>query len=199
MIRSNRLTVVSAALFLTAFIAGCGNPLEGGSEPSGSVLRVIDNSSDAAQDIFFCAGDSVEYASMEFTVENQSTPNSDESPTTPDGTNSFVTLSQFVVNYTPVNVSGSIPGREGAFTIGVEENGTAEISMPIFTEPVLEYIRSNYPAVGNGQAMDVRVDVTFYGKDAFQVDVSVSASTTVTVDDFNPCSEDIPPPDEASL
>ena len=53
------------------------------------------------------------------------------------------------------------------------------------------------PMVGNGQAMNIRVDITYWGIDAFQVPVNVQFSTTLTVDDFNPCSEDILPGDEA--
>jgi hypothetical protein len=135
---------------------------------------------------------------MTFTLLNESTPNFEDSITNADGTNSFVTMSRYTIAYTPINLSGTIPGTEGALTAGLPPDGTASVAIPVMTEPVLEYIRTNFPAIGNGQAMDVRVDVTYWGEDAFQVDVNVVVSTSVTVDDFNPCLSDLPPDDESS-
>jgi hypothetical protein len=199
MIEGRRVFALILAVALTVSLGACGNSLEGGSEPSGSVLRVSGEvTSSALQDLFFCPGAAVEYATISFTVSNQDRPNFEDNPVTADGTASFVTLDRYTIKYTPLNMSGSIPGTEGAFTAGIEPGGTANISIPIFTEPVLEYIRSNFPAVGNGEAMDVRVDITYWGEDAFQVDVNVKVSTSVTVDDFNPCSSDLPPADESS-
>jgi hypothetical protein len=204
MIRDKGIFLIMAAAVLAAALGACGNPLEGGSSPSGSVLRVTDSQSSASQDIFFCEGAAVEYATMDVTIENQSTPNFEDQITTADGTNSFVTLNMIEIDYTILNMSGTIPGVQLAFTTGIEPDGTADVTMPIMTEPTLQHIRSNYPEVGNGQAMNVRVDVTYWGEDAFQVDVNVHFSTTLTIDDFSPCLEaspapvDLPPSDGSS-
>lgn len=200
MIGKCRLVVVVTALVLAAFLAGCGNPLEGGSEPSGSVLFIEDFSHDISQDISFCEGEGVEYAQASFTVRNESRPNFEDSPTTADGTNSRVTLYRYRVDYTVLNFTGTVPSLDGAGIGGtIEPGGTAEIDgLLLISESQLDYIRGNYPAIGNGQSMNLRADVTIWGKDEFQVDVTVPFAATLVVDDFNPCSADILPSDEAS-
>ena len=206
MIGKKSIFLVVAVAATAAVMGGCGNPLEGGSDPSGSVLRVVGESQSAAtQDLYFCEGQAAEYASMTVTIENQSRPNFEDSITTADGTNSHVTMNLLEFDYTPLNLSGTIPGIQMAFTTGIEPDGELELTLPVISEPTLEHIRANFPTVGRGDAMNLRVDITYWGKDAFQVDVNVRFSTTLTVDDFNPCIDtttpvpvDIPPPDQSS-
>jgi hypothetical protein len=178
----------------------CGNTLEGGSEPSGSVLHITDSEWSTAQDLYFCEGQLIEYAEFGVTIQNDSRPNFEDSPTTADGTNSKVTMYRYRIDYTVINMTATIPSLDGGGIGGtVYPDDELEYSgLLLITESQLEYIRSNYPDIGNGSSMNVRADVTFWGMDEFQVDVTVSYSATFMIDDFNPCGSDIPPPDESS-
>lgn len=191
------LYVVFAAA-VAAALGACGNPLEGGSEPSGSRLFVSDWEQDIAQDIFFCEGEQIDYAQSSFTITNESRPNFEDSITTADGTNSRVTLYRYRVDYAVLNLSGTIPSLDGAGIGGtIEPDGEANISgLVLITEAQLEHIRANYPQVGNGASMNVRADVTIWGRDEFQVDTTATFSATIIIDDFNPCTQDEPPADE---
>jgi hypothetical protein len=189
------LTVVLAAL-----VGACGNPLEGGSEPSGSVIRVTDTTLDSAiQDLFFCEGDAVSYIVATISLRNDDRPNFEDQITTADGTASFVTMNRYRIDYAVLNMSATLPGLDGAgFSFGMDPGAAGTLTIPVITESVLEHIRSNYPEVGNGQAMEVRADITIWGQDAFKVVVSAQATATFTIDDFNPCLADLPPADESS-
>ena len=196
--RKKGILYVVFAAAVAAALGACGNPLEGGSEPSGSILHIDDFSHSTAQDIFFCEGTAVEYATASFTVRNDSRPNFEDSITTADGTNSRVTLYRYRVDYAVLNMSATLPGLDGGGIGGtIEPDGEADIAgLLIITEAQLEFIRSNYPQVGNGQAMVVRADVTIWGRDEFQVDTTASFSATIQIDDFGPCNQDEPPADE---
>lgn len=202
MVRGKRLSsVVLAVAVLAALVGSCGNPLEGGSEPSGSILRVMGvTASSSEQDLFFCEGTQLTFATADVTIRNDSTPNFEPGPLGPERTNSFVTMDRYRIDYAILNMSGTLPGLDGGgFTVGIDVDTTGTVTVLLITEPILEFIRSNFPTVGNGQAMVVRADITLWGKDAFLVDVSTRASVTLTIDDFNPCLSDIVPPDEESL
>jgi hypothetical protein len=200
MIEGRRVFAVICAVALTAFLGACGNPLEGGSEPSGSVIRVTDTTVDSGtQDLFFCEGQAVSYIVATVSLRNDDRPNFEDSPTTADGTASFVTMNRYRIDYAVLNMSATLPGIDGAgFSFGMDPGGTGDLTIFVITESVLEHIRSNYPEVGNGQAMEVRADITIWGQDAFQVDVSAQATATFTIDDFSPCTSDLPPADESS-
>jgi hypothetical protein len=189
------LTVALAGLF-----GACGNPLEGGSEPSGSIIRVTDTTVDTGlQDLYFCEGGAVNYITATILLRNDDRPNFEDQLTTADGTASFVTMNRYRIDYAVLNMSATLPGIDGAgFSFGMDPGGTGTLTIAVITESVLEHIRSNYPEVGNGQAMEVRADITIWGQDAFQVQVSAQATATFTVDDFNPCLADLPPADESS-
>jgi hypothetical protein len=192
------------AIILTVALAGlfgaCGNPLEGGSDPSGSVIRVTDTTLDSGtQDLYFCEGDEVGYITATVSLRNDDRPNFEDQITTADGTASFVTMNRYRIDYAVLNMSATLPGLDGAgFSFGMDPGATGDLTIFVITESILEHIRSNYPEVGNGQAMEVRADITIWGQDAFEVDVSAQATATFTVDDFNPCTTDIVPPDESS-
>jgi hypothetical protein len=199
--RSRWILFISVAVLAPTMWA-CGNTLEGGSSPSGSVLHITDfELSSAFQDLYFCEGSDVSYVAFDVTIRNDSRPNFEDNPNSPDGTNSRVTMYRYRVDYSVLNMTGTIPSFDGAgFSGTIDPDGTiAYDGFLLITESQLEYIRSNYPDVGNGKSMNVRADVTFWGKDEFQVEVTVEHSASFIVDDFDPCSSDLPPPDESSL
>jgi hypothetical protein len=178
----------------------CGNTLEGGSEPSGSVLHITDSEWSTAQDLYFCEGQAIEYAEFGVTINNDSRPNFEDNPNSPDGTNSKVTMYRYRIDYTVINMTATIPSLDGGGIGGTvyPDDELEYKGLLLITESQLEYIRSNYPDIGNGSSMNVRADVTFWGKDEFQVDVTVNFSATFMIDDFAPCTTDILPPDESS-
>lgn len=180
------MTIVS----LAAVFSSCGD----GDNKSGSVLRITDIDGSGNQDLFFCADQSVEYATADITIRNDSTPNS------PTSTNSFVTLNRFRVSYAVLNMSATLPSTNGAgWTAGIDPDGTTTYSgLVLFPEAILQYIRSNYSEIGNGKSMQVRCDIQFWGTDAFGVTVSVTGSLTIEVDDYDPCTTDTEETDESS-
>ncbi len=203
MSRGRTVIFLTLALALAVFLGACGNPLEGGSDPSGSILRVTNTSlntcggdcTSAQQDIFFCEGEGVTYATMQVEILNDSRPNTP----TDSNTNSFVSINRYRVDYAVLNMSATLPGLDGGgFSVGIAQDETGTVDVLLITEATLEHIRSNFPQVGNGDSMTVRADVVIWGEDAFQVDVNAHASATLVIDDFNPCLSDIPPPDESS-
>jgi hypothetical protein len=201
MSRQSRWILFISVAILALTMWACGNTLEGGSEPSGSVLHITDSSSSNTQDLYFCEGGTVGYATFSVTIRNDSRPNFEDNPNSPDGTNSRVTMYRYRIDYTVLNMTATIPSLDGAGISGtIDPNSSISYGdLVLITESQLEYIRSNYPEIGNGKSMNVRADVTFWGKDEFQVDVTVPFSATFMIDDFNPCGSDIPPPDESSL
>ena len=192
-----------------AFVLGaCGNALEGGSTPSGSIIRVvsvlaIDPASDTVldrgtieADIFLtpCSGEGEdaifekglfnEYA--EITMRNVSRPN------TPEGasTSSLVTMNRYRVDYAIMNMSGSLPGLDGGgLSLSLEPDGDEEaIALLVFDAETKEYVRSHFPEVGKTRSMTVRADITIWGEDAFQTTVKAEGSITIVVTDFSSCS-----------
>jgi hypothetical protein len=200
MSRQSRWILFISVATLALTMWACGNTLEGGSSPSGSVLHITDSEWSTMQDIFFCEGSGVSYAEFDVTIRNDSRPNFEDNPNSPDGTNSRVTMYRYRIDYTVLNMTATIPSLDGGGIGGtIDPDGTIGYEdLLLITESQLEYIRSNYPDIGNGSSMNVRADVTFWGKDEFQVDVTVGYSTTFMIDDFNPCGSDILPPDESS-
>lgn len=200
MIEGRRFFAIILAVALTAFLGACGNPLEGGSEPSGSIIRITDTTIDpGVQDIFFCEGSEVSYVVATINMRNDDRPNFEDQLTTADGTASFVTMSRYRIDYAVLNMSATLPGIDGAgFSFGMDPGATGDLTIQIITESVLEHIRSNYPNIGNGESMDVRADITIWGVDSFQVPVSAKATATFSIDDFSPCGSDLPPEDESS-
>jgi hypothetical protein len=199
MLRNSRLLVVMLAIALTAFTVSCGNPLEGGSSPSGSIIRVtgvtpVDSA--LTPDIFLTLCEANEETG-ELTFEpglfneyvtvnmlNESIPN------TPEGssTNSFVTMNRYRVDFAVLNMEGSIPSINGAgFSVGMQPEQAAGLQVLVLDLQTKEYIRSNFPDVGNTSTMLLRADITIWGEDAFQVSVKVQVSFTMSVTDYVDC------------
>ena len=102
-----------------AFVLGaCGNALEGGSTPSGTLLRVIN-----ANPAFFnvdvvrneCPDDTLETLknySVDVTVRNDTRPNS------PTETNSFATITRYRVDFAEWRFSSRVPSQSSGGSVG---------------------------------------------------------------------------------
>jgi hypothetical protein len=170
--RASRLA--SAILLAALPLLGCDNPLDGGSGPSGSYIRVV----------------SVEPRSLEpnimeninsftsVTMKNESTPNSPiDKPT-----NSYVTMSRYRVDFTGLNMSVSLPTIDGGGqTVGIPADSSASMQVLVMDAATLEYIRSHYPQVGSGGSLTLRATITIWGEDAFKVTVQTQAQITLVV------------------
>jgi hypothetical protein len=192
------LTVCVAAS--GAWLGGCGNGLDDGSEPSGSIIDVVDvtpNPTGAfTPDIYVSVCDvddtgkityedglTNSYANVQMVNNNR--------PTTPSGesTNSYVTMSRYRVDFTGLNKSVSIPSIDGGGqTVGIEPGSSGTMTVLVLDFATMEYIRSHYPAVGNPESLTLRATITIWGKDAFQADVQAIAQATLVIDNYDRCS-----------
>jgi hypothetical protein len=193
-----RGTLLASAILITALpLFGCGNALEGGSNPSGSYLRVTTVTPDKFEpDIFLtvCAvntttgeltyetGITNTYASV--TLKNESAPNTP----TGESTNSYVTMQRYRVDFVGTNMTVSIPSIDGAGqTVGIPADGIGSMTVVVMDLATLEYIRSHYSSVGNGETLNLRAKVTMWGVDAFQVPVQAEVQLTLIVDEYDRC------------
>jgi hypothetical protein len=181
-----------------AWLGGCGDGLDDGSDPSGSIVRVVSvtPSPDTAftPDIVrgVCTG--TEGAETpEPGLQNsyaQVTMLNDDRPTTPDNqsTNSFVTMSRYRVDFTGLNMSVSLPSIDGAGqTVGLDRDTTGTMSVLVMDLATLSYIKSHYPAVGDTERLTLRASITIWGKDAFQADVQATADVTLVIANYDRC------------
>jgi hypothetical protein len=171
--------LASAILLATLPLFGCGNPLEGGSGPSGSYIRV--ESVDPRTLEPNIAESANSYTTV--TMRNESAPN------TPDGqwTNSYVTMSRYRVDFTGLNMSVSIPSIDGGGqTVGIPKDGSASMDVLVMDAATLEYIRSHYPTIGNGESLTLRATITIWGEDSFEVTVETEAQVTLVVNNTTP-------------
>jgi len=180
-------------------LGGCGNGLDDGSEPSGSIIRVVSVSPspadaftpDVSLDICTQATDTapakyeiapISYANVEMLNDNR--------PNTPEGqsTNSYVTMSRYRVDFTGINKTVKIPSLDGGgFTVGISPGGTGTMSVLVMDLPTLEYIRSHYPTIGKTEGLTLRATITIWGEDAFTAGVSTTADVTLVVEDYDRC------------
>jgi len=169
-----RGTLLAAAVLLAALpLSGCGNALEGGSGPSGSYIRVTGVSKAPVGEVNVWM-DTSHVATVALT--NESAPNALEP------TNSRVELNRYRVEFTCTNRSGvSIPAIGGAETVSLAAGAGGAMRVLVMDSSTIDYIRSNYPAVGNGDSLTLRATITIWGEDAFKVTVSVVAQTTFVV------------------
>ena len=183
-----------------AAIGGCGNALEDGSDPSGSIIRVVSVSPDPADaftpDIFVDICDATaDPPDTEPGITNsyaQVTMLNDNRPNTPDGqaTNSFVTMSRYRVDFTGINKTVNIPSLDGGGqTVGIVPDGTGTMRVLVMDLPTLEYIRSHYPTIGTTEGLTLRATITIWGKDSFQADVKTEppAETTLVIENYDRC------------
>lgn len=194
--KRHRGTLLASAILLSTLpLFGCSNPLEGGSDPSGSYIRVVSVVPGIVeQDIWLTLCDpgpppvfepGITQGRTVVTLRNDPAPNSP--PDNP--TNSNVTMSLYRVQYTGINRAVTIPAfAVPGQSVGIVKNGTGTMSLLVMPYSVLDYIRTNYPTVGVSESLQLRATVTIEGKDAFDVDVSVQVEVTVTVEDYNRCA-----------
>jgi len=167
--------LASVLLLSIAPLFGCGNTLTGGSNPSGSYIRVESISPTQIEPDIWTNTSS--YATVAMT--NESAPN------TPSGTttNSRVTMNRYRVEFTALNMNGAyVPPIDGAGqTVGIPADSSGSMEVLVMDASTLEYIRSHYPSVGNGDNLRLRATITIWGVDSFNVTVSAVAQTTLVV------------------
>lgn len=180
-------------------LGGCGNALEGGSDPSGSIIRVVGVAPVPAgafnPDIFLtvCDVDEDGVPTYEPGITNSYanvTLLNDERPNTPPNQqqNSFVTMSRYRVDFTGLNKTVQIPSIDGpAQTVGIAPGGTGVMTVLVMDLASLEYIRSHYPTIGNTESLTLRATITMWGEDAFGARVSATAEVTLVVDEYDRC------------
>jgi len=184
--KSYRAPRLASAILLAALpLFGCGNPLDGGSSPSGSYIRVESVDPRTLEPNIAESSNSI----TTVTMRNESAPN------TPEGqwTNSYVTMSRYRVDFTGLNMSASIPSIDGGGqTVGIPPDESADMDVLVMDAATLEYIRSHYPTVGNGGSLTLRATITIWGEDAFKVTVQTEAQVTVVVNDTTPVTTAAP-------
>jgi len=195
---------VALALFAALPLVACGNALEGGSSPSGSYVRVVSINPNASTldaftpDIFLtiCSQTVDAEGNVTTTYEKGLHNNwvdvalvNDSAPNTPTGqsTNSYVTMTRYRVDFVGVNRTVSIPSINGAATLGLAPGQQGSMLVLVMGLDTLEYIRDNYPTVGNTDTLTLRAHITVWGEDAFQVPVSAEGEVTLVVDNYDRC------------
>ena len=181
------------------WLGGCGNSLTDGSDPSGSVIRVVSVTPNPATaftpDIFVNAcgtsetGEDLFEPGITNSYANVAMLN-DTRPNSPDGqdTNSFVTMSRYRVDFTGLNKSVSIPSLDGGGqTVGIQPGGTGTMTVLVMDLPTLEFIRSHYPTIGDTEGLTLRATITIWGEDAFTAGVSTTADVTLVVENYDRC------------
>lgn len=171
--RPYRGVLVASFVLLAALpLAGCSNPLDGGSGPSGSVIRVL-SVTPLSIDLNVYSATSTH---VTVALTNESRPNS------PTATNSFVTMGRYRVDFTGLNKTVSIPTIDGAGqSVGIAADGTASMDVIVVDPPTLDYIRNHYPTIGYGESLTLRATITMWGEDAFKVLVSAQAQVTIVL------------------
>lgn len=181
-----------------AAIGGCGNALEDGSDPSGSIIRVVSVNPDPADaftpDIFVDVCDpTADPPDTEPGITNSYAlvqMLNDSRPNTPDdqATNSFVTMGRYRVDFTGINKTVRLPSLDGGGqTVGIAPDGTGTMRVLVMDLPTLEYIRSHYPTIGTTEGLTLRASITVWGTDAFQADVSAEADVTLVIENYDRC------------
>lgn len=194
-----RLAILSVCVAASvAWLGGCGDGLDDGSDPSGSIIRVVSvtPSPDTAftPDIYVgVCSDTEGNETFEPGIQNsfaQVEMLNDDRPTTPENqsTNSFVTMSRYRVDFTGISRSVSLRSIDGGGqTVGIAPNGTGTMSVLVMDFDTMDQIRSQYPAVGKTDSLTLRASITIWGKDAFQADVQATADVTLVVDNYDRC------------
>lgn len=198
-----RGTLVAFAVVAVALpLFGCGNALEGGSNPSGSYIRVQTVSPTSFEPDLYrtaCTATEDSNGDITYTYESNAVTNhyatisllNESAPNSPTGesTNSYVTMRRYTVSYTGVNKNVTIPNIEvGGATVGLAPGVPSSMTVIVIDLDTLEYIREHYRTIGNGESLTLRATITLYGEDAFKVTVSTQAEVTLVIDDYSTCS-----------
>lgn len=191
-----RSVCVAAGLLV---LAGCGNALEGGSDPSGSIVRVVTVSPDPAfsftPDLFVSICDvdeegKITYEPGIFNSYANVTLLNDKRPNVPEGEegNTFVTMSRYRVDFTGLNKTVAIPSIDGGGqTVGIAPDQTGIMRVLVMDLNTLDYVRSHYSTIGKTESLTLRATVTVWGEDAFKARVSASVDITLVVDEYDRC------------
>ena len=191
-----RSVCVAAGLLV---LAGCGNALEGGSDPSGTIVRVVSVAPDPAiaftPDIFVTICDvdeegKITYEDGIFNSYANVTLLNDKRPNAPEGEegNTFVTMSRYRVDFTGLNKSVAIPSIDGGGqTVGIAPDQTGVMRVLVMDLATLDYIRSHYGTIGKTESLTLRATITVWGEDAFKAGVSTSVDITLVVDEYDRC------------
>lgn len=181
-------------------LAGCGNALDGGSDPSGSIIRVVTVSPDPPEaftpDIFVTICD-VDEETGEITYEPgifnsyaNITLLNDKRPNTPTGEdgNTHVTMSRYRVDFTGLNKTVQIPSIDGGgISVGIAPGATGVMRVLLMDFPTLDYISSHYGTIGHTESLTLRATVTVWGEDAFGARVSETVDVTLVVSEYDRC------------
>lgn len=194
--RKHVVAILAVLLALPLF--ACGDPYEDGSEPSGSVLRVMTVTSvgDAeTPDLYLSACAPSETG--EFTYESGLTNayvdvrlRNEDRPNTPAGqsTNSFVTMTRFRVDFTGLNRTVSLPSIDGGgSTVGIPPDSEGTMRVLVLDFATMDLIRARYPNIGNGESLTLRANITMWGEDAFGASVKAEALFTMAIDNYDRC------------
>lgn len=194
--------VAAAVMMLAALpLLGCGNALEGGSDPSGSVIRVVSvtpQGDAATPDLYLtqCTPPDEE-AGTPGTYESGLTNQwvtvllrNDSRPNTPEGqsTNSYVTMNRYRVDFAGLNKTVTIRSIDGGgFSVGIQPDQQGNVLVLVLDFATMDYIRARYPEIGTGEHLTLRAHITIWGEDAFRVPVAAEADFTMILDDYDRC------------
>lgn len=169
-------------------------------DESGSVVRIVSvdpvetaltpdliqdvcNVDESSGDITYEAGLSNQYVTV--TLKNDSTPNT----ATGSQTNSYVTLTDYKVTFTGLNMSVSLPAISvGGQSVGLESGGSGTMQVLVLDFATMEYITDHYRTVGHSDTLTLRADITIWGEDAFNTRVEAKGSFTMVVANYDRCS-----------
>jgi hypothetical protein len=174
-------------------LIGCGDAEDGGTDPSGSHIRVVSVSPATLEpdisetDCGNGTTDGLTNSYVTVTLKNES------APTTPTdtSTNSYVTMSSYRVDFVGLDKAVQIPSIDGGGqSVGLSADGTEKPMTVLVTDiATLKYIRAHYPP-GSG-SLRLLGKITLSGTDAFQVTVSTEADVTLVVADYNRCDSSV--------
>lgn len=120
----------------------------------------------------------------EVTIKNVSLPNTPAD----QHTNSRVQMTRYRVDFVGLNRTVSLPSIDGAgLRLTIEPDGEGTMAVIVMDSATMQYIRNNYPSIGNPDPLTLRADITMWGEDAFGKDVWVSLSPNLIVDNYGGC------------
>jgi hypothetical protein len=192
--------LATAILATSLSLFGCGNALEGGSTPSGSNITAEAAQTSLEPDLFLTVcSTSIDpvtgivtntYESGLTNTYGTATLHNNSTPNTPTGssTNHDVTMNRYRVDFTGINKTVSIPSIDGpSQSVIVPKDGTATMTVLVMDFATMEYIRSHYSTIGNGESLTLRASVTIWGEDVFQATVETTVDFTLVVDEYDRC------------